>query len=84
MSIRGEQYLLGLICIYSWLTPIHSEFIQLFPPLSPPSIPLSLFFQMKIKILASLLLYQVGLVASVVSPLELVSQELQEMKETSK
>ena len=30
VSIRGEQYLLGLICIYSWLTPIHSEFIQLF------------------------------------------------------
>ena len=31
VSIRGEQYLLGLICIYSWLTPIHSKFIQLFP-----------------------------------------------------
>ena len=33
VSIRGEQYLLGLICIYSWLTPIHSQFTQLFPPL---------------------------------------------------
>ena len=37
---------------------------------------------MKIKISAWLVLYQVGLVVSVVSPLELVSQELQEMKET--
>ena len=38
--------------------------------------------RMKIKIPAWLLLYQVGLVVSVVSPLELVSQELQDMKET--
>ena len=37
---------------------------------------------MKLRIPASLLLYQVGLVVSVVSPLELVSQQLQEMKET--
>ena len=37
---------------------------------------------MKLSIPASLLLYQVGLVVSVVSPLELVTQELQEMKET--
>ena len=37
---------------------------------------------MKLSIPAGLLLYQVGLVVSVVSPLELVSQELQEMKET--
>ena len=44
VSIRGEQYLLGLICIYSWLTPIHEEFIQLFPSLTLLS-PLSLLFQ---------------------------------------
>ena len=45
MSIRGEQYLLGLICIQSWLTPIHEEFIQLFPSFSPLLSHLSLLFQ---------------------------------------
>ena len=66
--------------MHLFLVDSHSFGIHSIIPLL--SLLLTLVFQMKIKIPASLVLYQVGLVASVVSPLELVSQELQEMKET--